>query len=95
MTSALAIKVMRTKLGLTQAAFASLLGVGFVNVNRWENKRAEPSGFGAIALFMLENIIDSNDSKDVVTKLRRAGGERHEVIRILGKFTKERFKAHE
>ncbi|MBM3313795.1 helix-turn-helix domain-containing protein, partial [candidate division WOR-3 bacterium] len=34
---------LRKRLGLTQVAFAELLGVSFVTVNRWENGKSEPS----------------------------------------------------
>jgi len=37
------IKKLRTKLLLTQSEFASLLGVSFESVNRWENDKNEPS----------------------------------------------------
>lgn len=37
------IKKLRTKLLLTQSEFASLLGVSFESVNRWENGKNEPS----------------------------------------------------
>ena len=38
-----AIKKLRLKLLLTQAEFASLLGVSFESVNRWENGKNEPT----------------------------------------------------
>lgn len=37
------IKKLRTKLLLTQSEFASLLGVSFESVNRWENGKNEPT----------------------------------------------------
>jgi putative transcriptional regulator len=37
------VKNLRLLLGLTQEEFAHKLGVGFVTVNRWENKHNKPS----------------------------------------------------
>lgn len=37
------IRQLRQALGLTQEKFAAKLGVTFPTVNRWENKRANPS----------------------------------------------------
>jgi transcriptional regulator with XRE-family HTH domain len=37
------IKVVRQKLGLTQARLAELMGVSFASVNRWENGQARPN----------------------------------------------------
>jgi transcriptional regulator with XRE-family HTH domain len=36
------IKDIRSQLGLTQQAFADLLGVTFATINRWENGKAKP-----------------------------------------------------
>ena len=37
------IKNLRAKMLLTQTEFASILGVTFETVNRWENEKNEPS----------------------------------------------------
>lgn len=37
------IKTLRVKMLLTQMEFASVLGVSFESVNRWENGKNEPS----------------------------------------------------
>lgn len=37
------IKEIRIKLGLTQEAFASMLGVSFTTVSRWERGLGKPS----------------------------------------------------
>src|SRR5262249_40159540 len=37
------IRALRSKLGLTQARFAELMGVSFVTVSRWENGQSIPS----------------------------------------------------
>jgi DNA-binding XRE family transcriptional regulator len=39
-----AIKELREHLQLTQEVFASILGVSFATVNRWENGKTTPSG---------------------------------------------------
>ena len=37
------IRVLRGRLGLTQARLAELMGVSFVTVSRWENGQSHPS----------------------------------------------------
>ncbi|MDD4243028.1 MAG: helix-turn-helix transcriptional regulator [Bacilli bacterium] len=37
------IKELRNKLFLTQTEFATLIGVSYETVNRWENEKNEPS----------------------------------------------------
>jgi putative transcriptional regulator len=37
------IKALRARLGITQEQFASLLGVTFSTVNRWETGKSRPS----------------------------------------------------
>ena len=44
------IRTLRKQLGLTQEEFAHEIGVTFATVNRWENKKSEPS---RLALKML------------------------------------------
>src|SRR5262249_60342853 len=39
-----AIKALREHLQLTQEVFASILGVSFATVNRWENGKTMPTG---------------------------------------------------
>jgi len=51
----MSVKELREHLGLTQQAFATLIGVSFVSVNKWENERAEPSGLSVVLLELLED----------------------------------------
>jgi putative transcriptional regulator len=37
------VRELRFRLGLTQEQFAAELGVTFVSVNRWENRKTQPS----------------------------------------------------
>jgi transcriptional regulator with XRE-family HTH domain len=39
-----AVKELREQLQLTQEVFASILGVSFATVNRWENGKTKPTG---------------------------------------------------
>lgn len=39
----LIIKELRNKILLTQAELAELIGVSFATINRWENKKNEPT----------------------------------------------------
>ena len=54
------IKNIRTKLGMTQDAFAAALHVAFSTVNRWENGRNEPNGmaWAFIADYCEKNGVD-------------------------------------
>ncbi len=51
-----AYRALRERLRLTQEAFASILGVSFATVNRWENGKAVPSGDYARVLQTLERL---------------------------------------
>ena len=42
-TTALLIRELRNRLGLTQEKMAARLGETFPTINRWENGRAKPS----------------------------------------------------
>jgi len=44
------IQQIRKALGLTQEELAGELGVTFVTINRWENKKGRPSKLGVRAL---------------------------------------------
>ncbi len=47
------IKQLRNKLGLSQEQLAKRLGVSFVTVNRWENKKTKPSALAVEAIKVL------------------------------------------
>ena len=49
------VKEIREKLGLSQSAFASLLGVSVRTLQDWEQSRREPSGAARSLLFIAEN----------------------------------------
>jgi transcriptional regulator with XRE-family HTH domain len=51
-----AIKKLREYLHLTQEAFASILGVSFATVNRWENGKSVPTGDYARVLQTLQRL---------------------------------------
>ena len=51
-----AIKELREYLQLTQEAFAHILGVSFATVNRWENRKADPTGDYARVLYTLQQL---------------------------------------
>lgn len=52
--SALRIRRLREKLGLTQVRLAEVLGVSFASINRWENGQARPSALAWQQLLRLE-----------------------------------------
>lgn len=49
------VKDIREKLGLSQSAFASLLGVSVRTLQDWEQNRREPSGAARSLLIIAEN----------------------------------------
>ncbi len=44
------IRTIRKRLNLTQEQFAHKLGVSFVTVNRWENRRHKPTPLAQLRL---------------------------------------------
>lgn len=52
--SAIDIKSIRTRLGVTQETLAQILGVSFQTVNRWENKGQKPSNLAIEKIKKLE-----------------------------------------
>ena len=47
------IRELRADLGLTQEQFAAKLGMTYSTINRWENKKGNPS---PLAMFMIERL---------------------------------------
>lgn len=79
----------RMKLGLTQQTFASLLGLSFVSVNRWENKPIKPSGLSAVIFTMLDSALKRHPPAHVVQELRKAAGAPVALVLILAKLVGE------
>jgi putative transcriptional regulator len=53
------VRELRFRLGLTQEQFAAELGVTFVSVNRWENRKTQPSPMAMrLMRLMLEEMGD-------------------------------------
>ena len=52
------VKKLRSQLGLTQEQFASLIGVTFSTVNRWERGRSKPS---PLALRRINELLNQSD----------------------------------
>lgn len=77
------VKAMRQRLGLTQQALASLLGLSFVSVNKWENGGSSPTGLSAVLLQLLESALRSHSPEEVTRSLRAAGGAALDVVRTL------------
>ncbi|WP_437994618.1 helix-turn-helix domain-containing protein [Sorangium sp. So ce145] len=77
------VKALRSKLGMTQQAFASLLGFSFVSVNKWENDGSTPTGLSAVLLSLLESALHAHPPVHVVQALRGAGGVPLAVVRTL------------
>jgi transcriptional regulator with XRE-family HTH domain len=67
-----AVKVLREQLQLTQEVFASILGVSFATVNRWENGRTAPTGDYARVLQTLGRLT-AHDAPGPVIDWKRVG----------------------
>jgi transcriptional regulator with XRE-family HTH domain len=78
-----AIRSLRKKLGLTQQAFASVLGFSFVSVNKWENDGSNPTGLSAVLLQLLDSALRLHPANAVIGALRAAGGAPLDVVRTL------------
>lgn len=76
---------LRGRLGLSQQAFASLLGFSFVSVNKWENGGSRPTDLSAALLELLAAAAEKHPVPLVIQALRPAGGAPLEVIRILAR----------
>lgn len=59
------VKYVRTKLSLSQSKLASLLGVSYATINRWENTRHIPSQLAQSSFyeFCESNFIDVDKLK--------------------------------
>src|SRR5437867_11678796 len=51
-----AVRALREHLRLTQEVFASILGVSFATVNRWDNSKTVPTGDYALILQTLQQL---------------------------------------
>jgi putative transcriptional regulator len=72
-TTALLVRELRHRLGLTQEKMAARLGVTFPTINRWENGRAKPS---PLALKRIEDLLGDlgEDGRDLRTMYLRKEG---------------------
>lgn len=84
------VRSLRKKLGLTQQAFASLLGFSFVSVNKWENEGSSPTGLSAVLLQLLGSALRSHSADAVVGALRAAGGAPLDIVRTLAALEKSK-----
>jgi DNA-binding transcriptional regulator YiaG len=82
-------ETLRTKLGLTQQAFASLLGLSFTAVNRWENRKAPPAGLGEVLLKLLDGALKCRKPEEVVRALRATDGSSVQIVRALVKLEQQ------
>ena len=52
------IKKLRERLGATQEVFADIVGVGKIQVSRWENDNARPRNIARREMQRIENELD-------------------------------------
>ena len=67
-----AIRALREHLHLTQEVFASILGVSFATVNRWENSKTVPTGDYARILQTLQQLT-AHDVQEPAIDWQRVG----------------------
>ncbi|MGH7286098.1 MAG: helix-turn-helix domain-containing protein [Polyangiaceae bacterium] len=84
------IKALRQRMGLTQQAFASLLGLSFVSVNKWENEGSTPTGLSDVLLRLLEGALRAHSVPEVIATLRTTGGAPLEIVRTLAALEQRR-----
>lgn len=77
------VRRLRGALGLSQQAFASLLGLSFVTVNRWEGGRAVPHRLGRVLLQLLDGAMGIHPTGRVLEHLLAAGPEPLALVRAL------------
>jgi transcriptional regulator with XRE-family HTH domain len=77
------VAALRKKLALTQQAFASLLGLSFVSVNKWENGASTPTGLSAVLLELLGSALRVHSSTEIIRALRATEGAPLDIIRTL------------
>lgn len=82
------VKQLRTSTGLSQQAFANVLGLSFVSINKWENEASSPTGLSAVLLELLRSALRRHSVPTVIAKLRPLGGEPLAVVRTLATLEK-------
>lgn len=72
----------RRRLGISQQTLASLCGVSFVSVSRWENGHAM-GDLGLVLIELLGSASERHPPKTIITKLRRGNGTLLHAVRTL------------
>ena len=77
------IKALRTRTSLSQQDFASLLGVSFVSLNRWENAHAKATDLSLVLLTLVHRAMQAHPPTEVVQRIRGAGTVPVDLLREL------------
>ena len=77
------VKALRKSLDLTQQDFATILGLSFVTINLWENRKRTPTGLGEVLLALLEGALQAHAPDAVVQALRATDGSSLAIVRTL------------
>ena len=72
------IRALRKQLGLTQEEFAHEIGVTFATVNRWENKKSEPSRLALRILKALNEKLNGDPKPAARTRPARRAPRRRQ-----------------
>ena len=80
------VKSFRKSLRLTQQEFATLLGLSFASVNRWENGATTATGLSLVLLQLLDEAIKAKGSKIVLQELKaRSWGQPVTLVKTLAR----------
>ena len=76
------LTTLRRKLGITQQTLASLCGVSFVSVSRWENGHSM-GDLGQVVVELLSSALERHPPKTIIAELRRGDGTLLHAVRTL------------
>ena len=79
------IKSLRRSLKQTQQQLASMLGLSFASVNRWENGQNVPTGLSLVLLQLVQEAVEAKSAKLVVEALLPIQGDAVGLVKTLVK----------
>lgn len=76
------LPTIRRKLGVTQQTLASLCGVSFVSVSRWENGHSM-GDLGRVLIALLDGALARHEAPTIIEALRSGDGTLLHAVRVL------------
>jgi len=78
------ILALRQQCGLTQQAFADMLGLPGASIYRWENGLHEIRSYGRVVIDLLDEALIHHSADRVIARLRRCRhGDQVDILRTL------------